>query len=329
MGLLLARDRAVARHGRDVDADGLGPEAEGFRILCAQGAHFSVLKAARQLGLGGRAVVPVSGDADGRMTAAASQEAIARLRGEGAEVIVLAATAGTTDLGVMDPLEELAPIAREHNAWFHVDAAVGGVLVTSERERHRLAGVAEADSVTMDFHKLWYQPISCGAFVVRDRADLGSLLYHADYLNPEPVDETVAFPNLVDKSLQTTRRFDALKLALSLRVHGSTFFGAATEHLIDLTAAAGRLVAATPGLELARAPVFHTLVFRHEGDDALNLRVRRDLLLDGTAVLAQTRLDGRTWLKITLMNPQTTIDDVRALLDLVVSAATRPARPAL
>jgi L-2,4-diaminobutyrate decarboxylase len=201
------------------------------------------------------------------------------------------------------------------------------VLVTSERERHRVAGLAEADSITVDFHKLWYQPVSCGAFVVRDRATLGTLLYHADYLNPEPVDHVIGFPNLIDKSLATTRRFDALKLALSLRVHGTAFFGAATEALIDLAAEAGRLIEATPGLELARRPQFHTLVFRHEGDDPLNLRIRRKLLLDGSAVLAQTRLDDRTWLKITLMNPETTIEDVRGVLDLVVSAARQPALP--
>jgi L-2,4-diaminobutyrate decarboxylase len=325
MGLLLARDRAVARHGRSANADGIGPEAERFRILCAQGAHFSVLKSARQLGLGGRAVIPVAGDSDGRMTAAAAAETIERLHGEGCEVIALSATAGTTDLGTFDPLDELAALAREHDAWLHVDAAVGGVLVTSDRERHRLAGLAGADSITVDFHKLWFQPISCGAFVVRDRAELGAILYHADYLNPEPVDAVVPFPNLVDKSLATTRRFDALKLALSLRVHGSAFFGAAAEVVIDLAAEAGRLVEAAPGLELARRPTLNTVLFRHEGDDALNLRVRRELLLSGSAVLAQTRLDERIWLKLTLMNPQTTVDDVRALLDLVVSAARRPA----
>jgi L-2,4-diaminobutyrate decarboxylase len=325
MGLLLARDCAVARHGRDVNADGLGPEAERFRIVCAQGAHFSVLKSARQLGLGGRAVIAVGGDADGRLTGAAAADAVARIEAEGGEVIALSATAGTTVLGAIDPLDELIPVAREHDAWLHVDAAVGGVLVTSDRERHRLAGLADADSIAVDFHKLWFQPISCGAFAVRDRAELGTILHHADYLNPEPVDAAAPFPNLVDKSLATTRRFDALKLALTLRVHGSAFFGAAAEAVIDLAREGADMVEATPGLELARTPTLNTVLFRHEGDDALNLRIRRELLLSGSAVLAQTRLDDRIWLKITLMNPQTTAADVRGLLDDVVAYASAAA----
>lgn len=320
MGLLLARDRAAQALGHSVNADGLPPEAAGFRILCAAGAHFSLLKSARLLGLGDRAVVPVAGDEDGRLTAGAARAAIAQLAAGGARVIAVVATAGTTDLGTIDPLAELAAVAREHDAWLHVDAAVGGVLVTSDRERHRLAGLDEADSVAVDFHKLWFQPISCGAFVVRDRASLAAILHHADYLNPEPVDDAIAFPNLVDKSLQTTRRFDALKLALSLRVHGAAFFGASAEAVIDLAAAAADLVAVTPGLELARRPGLNTVLFRHAGDDALNMRIRRELLVSGRAVVAQTRWEGRTWLKLTLMNPQTTLEDVRELLALVIEA---------
>lgn len=321
MGILLARDRAAARLGHSVNADGLPPEAASFRIVCAEGAHFSLLKSARWLGLGDRAVVPVAGDDEGRLTADAARAAVARLEAEGANVIAIVATAGTTDLGTIDPLAELAEVARGCGAWLHVDAAVGGVLVLSERERSRVAGIADADSVTLDFHKLWFQPISCGAFLVRDRATLDTLLHHADYLNPEVEDGEEGFPNLVDKSLQTTRRFDALKLAMSLRVHGAAFFGEAAETLIDLAAATADEVERMPGLELARSPRLNTVVFRHDGDDALNLRIKRELLIAGRAVLAQTRLDDRTWLKITLMNPEATIEDIRTLLELVVKAA--------
>jgi len=324
MALLLARDRAAAALGHSVTVDGLPPEAARFRIVCSDASHFSLLQSARLLGLGEVAIVAVPADAQGRLDPGAADRAIAALVDDGAIPIAVVGTAGTTDLGAIDPLAELAAVARKHGAWFHVDAAVGGVLVTSERERHRLAGLELADSLTVDFHKLWFQPISCGAFLVRDAAELKAVLLHADYLNPEPQEDGTAFPNLVDKSLQTTRRFDALKLFVSLRVHGTRFFGEAAEATIDLAREAARLVRSNAALELAREPQLTTVLFRFAADpetrDALNMGVRRDLLLSGEAVVAQTRLAGETWLKLTLMNPLATPADVGEILDLVVAA---------
>ena len=247
-----------------------------------------------------------------------------RLAGDGLIPIAVVGTAGTTDLGALDPLAELADVAARHDAWFHVDAAVGGALITSERERGRLAGLELADSIAVDFHKLWFQPISCGAFLVRDADELKRVLLHADYLNPEAQEDGTAFPNLVDKSLQTTRRFDALKLFVSLQAHGTAFFGRAVEATIDLAAEAARLVEAEPALELAAPPGLNTVLFRHAAPaaerDALNMGIRRDLLLAGDAVVAQTRLAGETWLKLTLMNPQATAADVGEILALVLAA---------
>jgi L-2,4-diaminobutyrate decarboxylase len=333
MGLLLARDRAVAALGGNALADGLPPDASRFRIVCAETAHFSLLQSARILGLGDRAIHGVPADEDGRLTAEAASQALDGLVADGLIPICVWGTAGYTDLGTIDPLAGLAEVARAHDAWFHVDAAVGGILVTSERERHRIAGLEQADSVAVDFHKLWFQPISCGAFAVRDAEELRRLLLHADYLNPEPQEDGTAFPNLVDKSLATTRRFDALKLAVALRVHGERFFGEATESLIDLAQESAALVEAEPALELARTPQFTTVLFRHDAPaaerDALNMGIRRDLLLSGEAVIAQTRLAGETWLKLTLMNPQAKKDDVAEILRLVADAgAARLSRPA-
>ena len=112
-------------------------------------------------------------------------------------------------------------LARAHGAWFHVDAAYGGGLLVSPRHRDWLAGIELADSVTIDYHKTWFQPVSCSALLVRDGATLGHVTWHADYLNPKDS----AHPNQVDKSLQTTRRFEALKLWVTLRVMGADALG--------------------------------------------------------------------------------------------------------
>jgi L-2,4-diaminobutyrate decarboxylase len=335
MALLLARDHAAGRAGRPVARDGITDVARRFRIVCSSASHFSVRKSARILGLGDRAVVEVAPGAAGRLDPAGVDAALRSLAHAGLIPIALVATAGTTDLGAIDPLQGLADVAREHGAWLHVDAAVGGALVLSDREAHRLRGIEEADSVAVDFHKLWFQPISCGAFLVRDTASLEPIRLHADYLNPEPGDADEGLPSLVDKSLQTTRRFDALKLFVSLRAHGRRFLGQAVEATIDLAAEAARLIDADPALELAREPSLNTVLFRYVGQpaagaeqlDAINEAIRSSLLHSGRAVVARTRLGGRVFLKLTLMNPGATADDLVGLLALVVAAGAQAREP--
>jgi L-2,4-diaminobutyrate decarboxylase len=327
MGLLLARDHAAARAGCSIARDGIGEIARRFRIVCSSASHFSVRKSARILGLGDRSIVEVPPDEHGCLDPARVSAVMESLTDASLIPIALVATAGTTDLGAIDPLEPLAEIARKHAAWLHVDAAVGGALVLSEREADRLRGIDACDSVTVDFHKLWFQPISCGAFLVRESAALEPALVHADYLNPDDSDERL--PALVDKSLQTTKRFDALKLFVALRAHGRRFLGQAVEATLDLAAEAAHLIEDHPLLELAQRPSLNTVLFRyappHAGGphelDRINDAIRSSLLHAGRAVIARTRLDGRVFLKLTLMNPTTTPADVRELLALVADFA--------
>lgn len=329
MGRLLARDHAAARAGFSIAQDGITGAARRFRIVCSSASHFSVRKSARILGLGDRSVVELPADDSGRLEPARVDAAMRSLADESLTPIALVATAGTTDLGAIDPLEALAEVARKHATWLHVDAAVGGALVLSRREARRLQGIDRADSVTVDFHKLWFQAISCGAFLIRDSSLLEPALLHADYLNPEPDDGDEGLPNLVDKSLQTTRRFDALKLFISLRAHGRRFFGHAVETTLDLAAEAARLIQINPSLELGRPASLNTVLFRYaaracdepEELDRINDEIRLSLLHAGRAVIGRTRLDGRVFLKLTLMNPATTPHDLRELLSFVTAAA--------
>jgi L-2,4-diaminobutyrate decarboxylase len=321
MGLLLARDRA----GASIAEDGLTETARRFRIVCSSTAHFSVRKAARLLGLGDRSVVAIPADHHGRLNPERVDAVMRSLTRASLIPIALVATAGTTDLGAIDPLRPLADAARRHGAWFHVDAAVGGALVLSDREAHRLRGIEAADSVTVDFHKLWFQAISCGAFLVRDAASLAPAYIHADYLNAD------GLPALVDKSLQTTRRFDALKLLVSLRSHGRRFLGRAVETTLDLAAEAARLIESEPCLELVQPVSLNTVLFRYSCGparelDRVNDAIRLVLLHGGQAVVGRTRLDGRVVLKLTLMNPATTSADLRRLLALVADAGARQLR---
>lgn len=265
MGLLLARDSFCNTYwGHNVQKQGLPDGFNRMRILCSEEAHFTVVKAASQLGLGEDAVVPVQTDKNHRLCLTTLNEKIVQLEKENLLPFALIGTCGTTDFESIDPLHEMAEIAKGYGLWFHVDAAFGGGLILSYSHSGKLAGIEQADSITVDFHKLFYQPISCGAFLIKNRKSFSYIHHHADYLNPEE-DEDKGVVNLVNKSVQTTRRFDALKLFLSLRMIGTERFG----EMIDYTFSLAQYTAAyMDDLEtikvLNKEPELDTVIFRFE-----------------------------------------------------------------
>ncbi len=335
LGLLLAREQASARaRGEDDPSTGLPPQHARWRILASAGAHDSVRRSAALLGLGSGSVVAVATDAAGRLDVAALDAELAALASAGLDPIAIVATAGTTDLGAIDPMEAIAERARRSGAWMHVDAALGAGLALSPRLAGLLAGIERADSITADLHKLWFMPIGASALLVRDIALLGAVHHSSDYLN-RAEDEADGVLNLVGRSLDTSRRFDALKIVAGLRATGRDRMAAMVEHLVDLASAAGRAVQAHPELDLLAPPQTVTVVFRWrpwgsalaDADvDAVNVAAQRALLRSGRAIVGRTRLHGRVVLKLTLVNPLAGEADVRELLDLVAAAARDAAR---
>ncbi len=324
-GLLIARNQAVAKLRLDPRREGsrLPALLEGLRIFTSEASHFSIAKSASLLGLGYDAVVPVACDSLRRMDPEALRAALDSSVARGETPMAIVATAGTTDFGSIDPLPAAAALAREYGTWLHVDAAYGGGLITSLRHRHLLDGIAAADSVTVDYHKTFFQPVSSSALLVRDAAMLGHVTYYADYLNPESAARERT-PNQVDKSLQTTRRFDALKLWLTLRLMGADGIGVLLDKAVDLAAETSVLLAADPDFDLAAPAQLSTLVFRYlpsgtddASADAANQHIRKALFASGEAVVAGTKLAGRHYLKFTLLNAETTLDDIREILALI------------
>ncbi|RLV66813.1 Pyridoxal-dependent decarboxylase [Streptomyces sp. CBMAI 2042] len=312
--LLLAREEAKIR-----------PEHyTRLRIFTSECSHFSVQKSAKLLGLGPDAVVPIPVDSNKRMQAVALAHALEQCVAEGAVPMAVVATAGTTDFGSIDPLPEIAALCEQFATWMHVDAAYGCGLLASRERRGLLEGIAHADSVTVDYHKSFFQPVSSSAILVRDRATLRHATYHAEYLNPRRMAEE-RIPNQVDKSLQTTRRFDALKLWMTLRVMGADGIGELFDEVCDLAAEGWKLLAADPRFDVVVQPQLSTLVFRYipsgvtspDGIDRANLYARKALFASGEAIVAGTKVGDRQYLKFTLLNPETTVADIAAVLDLI------------
>jgi len=330
--LLLARDEACELAAKNAPTPlGKHEILPRLRILASEVSHFSVRTAAELLGLGPDAVIAVECDRERRMRPAALAREIDRCRSADELVMAVVATAGTTDFGSIDPLPQIADLCRWAGVWMHVDAAYGCGLLVSRTRRHLLDGIEHADSVTVDYHKSFFQPVSSSAVLVRDRATLRHVTYHADYLNPARTTE----PNQVDKSLQTTRRFDALKLWLTLRIMGADAVGALFDEVIDQAAEAWRLLEDDPRFEVVAKSDLSTLVFRwrppgpvdhpidHGLADAANLHAREAIAAAGEAVVAATVVDGRHYLKFTLLNPETSLDDIAYVLDVLAEQAER------
>ncbi|MEU5805714.1 aspartate aminotransferase family protein [Streptomyces sp. NPDC047718] len=327
--LLLARDEACRKVMQGSDRPLAKSEVlPRLRIFTSEASHFSVKKSAAMLGLGYEAVIAVPVDRNRRMDTSVLALELEECVREGLYPMAVVATAGTTDFGSIDPLPEIARLTAEHSAWMHVDAAYGCGLLVSPTRRHLLDGIEHADSVTVDYHKSFFQPVSSSAVLVRDRDTLQHATYHADYLNPRRMAEE-RIPNQVDKSIQTTRRFDALKLWMTLRTMGADGIGQLFDEVIDLAAAGWDIIDADSRYEVVVRPQISTLVFRYvpEGDvrpdlvDEANLHARKALFASGEAVVAGTKVDGKQYLKFTLLNPQTTTADIEAVLDLLASHA--------
>jgi L-2,4-diaminobutyrate decarboxylase len=309
VALLLARERA-GRSGR------------ALRVVYGDNAHHSVPRAAWLLGL----PPPVSvASRDGVLHAEDVADALAG----GTGPVVIVGTAGTTDRGALDPLPALADLAAAHGAMFHVDAAYGGGLLFTEQRRALLAGLDRADTVGLDLHKFGWQPLAAGVLAVRDATWLAPLDITADYLNADD-DVAAGLPDLLGRSIRTSRRADALKIAVTLRALGRTGLGRLVDRCCTLAEEFAETVRARPTMELLQAPSLSTVLFRPAAARVIGeprasrlvSEVRRRLLHAGTAVLGRATLrtpDGaaQCWLKVTLLNPHATPEQLNTLVSIV------------
>lgn len=339
LGMLLARDTAPQ-----------GQPAAGRprAVFSSTAAHFSVRRNAEVLGISPGSLWQVETGADDRMDPGALDAALGQLAGTGTPAVVVA-TAGSTDLGAVDPLPQLAAVTRRHGAWLHVDAAYGGGALFSERLAPLLDGLDQADTVALDLHKLGWQPVAAGILLARDADLFAPIEQRVAYLNAAD-DEDAGYRGLLGHSLRTTRRADAFKVAVTLRALGHSGLGALVDRCHDLARHAARRIAAEPDLELTATPVLTTVVFRYHPApdtaesaspgqcsaaapavdpkvvDEYNAQLRRELLATGAAVVGRTELgseSGALRLKLTLLNPDTTLTQVDALVDRVLRVGRR------
>lgn len=247
-----------------------GNSGLSFALFTSVHGHYSVEKAATTAGMGSAAVVPVAVDGAGRMVPSALEAAVVAARGRGMTPLYVNATAGTTVLGSFDPFPEIADVCAREGLWMHVDASWGGAVAFSAAHRHKLAGVARADSVTVNPHKMLNVPVTCSFLLAKDLAVFhrantlpAGYLFHSDDDNDGnngdgdaekkgndkekegrggEEEEEKEYWDLADLTLQCGRRGDSLKLALAWIYYGAAGFAAQIDGAFETAAHLARLV---------------------------------------------------------------------------------------
>lgn len=293
-----------------------GERCDGAVVYASTQTHSSVLRAARLLGFRPDQVRSLPTDRRHRLSLDAFAVAVEEDERAGRKPLILAANAGTTNTGSIDPLPELAHFCRRRGMWLHVDAAYGGFAALTERGRRLLTGLERADSVTLDPHKWLYQPIECGCVLVREPRLLERAFAIApDYLRDYRSDEV----DFCDRGAQLTRGARALKVWLSLQYYGADAFAAAIDRALDLARLAEEMVVEHPELELLCPATLGVVCFRRRpvglDDEARLEELNADLVArleaSGRALVSSSRLDGRYAIRMCVMNHTTAPADVR------------------
>ena len=229
----------------------------GVAVLVSKRGHYSLGKAADLLGFGKRQLVSIPVTSRHTVDLAALEREIAALKARRIGVLAVVGIAGATETGSVDPLNELADIAKEHGAHFHVDAAWGGPTLFSERHRHLLDGIRRADSVTLDAHKQLYVPVGAGMVVFKDVQALGAVEHHAKYVIRRG-------SRVIGKqTVEGTRMGMAMLVHSALRIIGRRGYELLIDLGIDKAAHFARMIERTPDFEVASAPVLNLLTYRY------------------------------------------------------------------
>ncbi len=296
-----AREAALERRGGDRPAR--------WQVAVSGESHSSVTQALRVIDMD---PIPVPVDDHFRLTAEALESVLAEREPDGLCAVV--ASAGSTNAGAIDDLAGIAAICEELGVWLHVDGAYGLAALASPSKRAAFAGVERSDSFIVDPHKWLFGPFDSCALLYRDPAQARRAhSQSADYL--DVINERNDW-NPADYAVQLSRRARGLPLWFSLAVHGTDAYASAIDQVLELTAETVAEIGRRPELELLVEPDLSVLLFRRLGwNDADYLAWSNELIASGTAFVVPSRVDGKSVARMVLMNPRTTMDDVRIVLD--------------
>ncbi len=303
----------------DAWRDGVG--ADPPVVLCGEHAHYATTRAVAELGLGMKRAIVVP-SSDFRMGPAALERTLDQLAGSATRVMAVVATAASTATGSFDDLEAIGVLCEQRGIWLHVDGAHGASALLSSTHRARLRGIERASSIAWDPHKMLLMPLQAGMLLVRDERRLdAAFAQRAPYLFHGTDGERVVDQGV--RSFLCSRRADVLKLWAALERYGASGLGALYDGLCSTTHAMWDSILRRPTFEALHEPECNILCFRWIGDgsrnpedlDASNLALRERWNRSGQGWITTTMLGGRRVLRVTIMNPRTTVEHTERTLD--------------
>ncbi len=286
----------------------------------SQQTHHCVHKAIRIAGLADAKIRAVDLDDRHRMISSSLERMITEDRDSGLIPFMVVASAGTTDVGAVDPLQDIGVIANTHDLWYHIDAAYGGFFMLSQEFKPIFKGIELSDSVVLDPHKGLFLPYGTGLVLVKDLAKLrASYHYEASYLQDAQEDPEDISP--ADVSPELTKHFRGLRMWLPLKIFGLRPFRAALVEKILLCRYFYERLKDVPGFELGPYPELSVGYFRylpqHQDANKFNQTLIQALHADGRVFLSSTRLNGNIYIRFAILSFRTHLDTVDRCLNMI------------
>lgn len=293
---------------------------EGLKlaVLVSEEAHYCIDRSARIMGLGDEGIIKVPVNERFELRTELLEQYYQKAVSEGRLVICVVGCAGTTSTGSYDDLEGIAEFCKKHELWFHVDGAHGAPAVFSDRYKHLVQGIEKADSVVVDYHKMMMTPSLSTALIFKNGSNAyKTFSQRAQYLWSEQ--ETEEWYNGGKRSFECTKAMSILHVYTLYRTYGDNIFGENIDVLFGLATEFAGLINENKNFELAYTPQCNIICFRYTkgADDltALNHQIRQLLLADGRFYIVQTVLNGELYLRVSLMNPLSSVRELKELLE--------------
>ncbi|PSW03750.1 pyridoxal-dependent aspartate 1-decarboxylase PanP [Photobacterium lipolyticum] len=310
---------------------------DDLAVLVSERGHYSLKKAADVLGIGRDCVIPVKTDDNNRVRLDELRATLNSLKARNIKPFAIVGVAGTTETGNIDPLDQLADIAVEHDCHFHVDAAWGGATLMSNKYRPLLKGIERADSVTIDAHKQLYVPMGAGMVIFKNPASVAAIEHHAEYILRK------GSKDLGSHTLEGSRSGMAMLLFASMNIISRPGYEMLINNSIEKAKYFAELIKQDPDFELITEPELCLLTYRYvpaetqkalqvanTGDRLVLLEALNDLTKfiqkrqreSGKSFVSRTRLTPEKWghkittvFRVVLANPLTTNDILKSVLE--------------
>jgi len=287
----------------------------GFYDLAPKGTHYSIERAAGIMGIGVNSVYPMEVDDRGAIIPAKLEGIYKRILDDNKVPFALVANACSTSVGIYDPIDEIGDFCKEKNIWFHVDGAHGASILLSKKYRHLLKGIEKADSVTWDTHKMLRVPTLCAALLVKDHKTLDNAFQQeASYLFHDKDQPGFDFLN---RTIECTKSGLGLRFFMTVAGMGKNALSDYLERQNELTDQAYDFISNQEGYTCAVRPESNILCFRVDGTDEKQMEIRKRLISDGEFYISSTMFNDQRYLRLAIMNPDTTMEVVKKMIEKI------------